>query len=103
MKNISFFKRGWIVGDFSPSLFKREDIEVGIKFFKEKTFGDGHYHKKSSEYSIIIFGGCEKNGIKYHEGDIIIQNRKERDKIIWDKNTKILVIRDGSSTNDKYV
>lgn len=39
-----FFK-GWVVGNFEPSLFKTDDFEVSVKNYKKGDYEQSHYHK----------------------------------------------------------
>ena len=102
MKNIKDFKGGWFVGSFTPSLLSRNDIEVGIKEIPEGTIGDGHYHKKASEYTLIIQGLAEDNGNIYTSGDIIILEPMKKNFTKFLKKSLILSIKSTSDTNDKY-
>lgn len=32
---INDFKKGWVIGNFEPSIFKSIDFEFGVKFYKK--------------------------------------------------------------------
>ena len=98
------FKGGWLVGDFEPSLFKRDNVEVGIHKLQKGSISDGHYHLRSNEYNLILKGKV-KNIISnevYEEGDIFIYEPHDKSKIEFLEDTKLLVIRDSSDPTDKY-
>lgn len=47
MKNYKLDKmiRGWFVGNFDPSVFKTNDVEVGVKEYKKGDTEEKHHHK----------------------------------------------------------
>lgn len=98
------FKGGWLVGNFEPSLFKRENIEVGVHEIKKGYFSDCHYHLRANEYNLILYGKVKdisENRI-YKEGDIFIYEPRDKSNLEFIADTKLLVIRDLSDPNDKY-
>lgn len=65
------FTRGWLIGNFEPSLFKTRDFEVGIKEYKKGDKETPHIHKIAQEFSVVTKGSCKLNGQKFNSGDII--------------------------------
>lgn len=68
---LSDFKRGWFIGDFSPTLFKTKDFEVAVKFYKKGDQEAAHVHKIAHEYTIVGSGQFRMNKIELQAGDII--------------------------------
>ena len=95
--------KGWLVGNFEPSLYKTDDVEVGVKNYKAGERDEKHYHKIATEITVIVEGEVEMNGIKYIKDDIItIQPNESTDfKCITDVVT--VVIKTPSENNDKYI
>ena len=64
MKKISIndFKRGWIIGNFEPSLLKVDNLEVGLKSYNMGDEDEKHYHKFGTEISFLIVGSASFNG-----------------------------------------
>tara|TARA_E500000331_G_C17237791_1_gene705607 strand:+ start:1601 stop:1933 length:333 start_codon:yes stop_codon:yes gene_type:complete len=104
IQNLSSFKGGWLVGSFNPNIFKRENIEVGIHELKKGSKGDNHFHKKYTEYNLIISGLVYEPTIDrvLHKDEMFIYYPNELSKVIFLEDTKLLVIRDGSDPKDKY-
>ena len=46
--------KGWIVGNFEPSLYKTDDVEVAVKNYKAGERDENHYHKIATEITIIF-------------------------------------------------
>ena len=50
------FTKGWVVGNFEPSLLKTDDFEVAVKYYKAGDYEEKHYHKVATEITIISEG-----------------------------------------------
>ncbi len=100
---LSDFLGGWLVGSFSPALFSRSDIEVGVKNLSAGFVDEPHYHIKSSEYNVLLKGSLLQNGVVIEEGSIFIFRPGEVSKVSALTDALILVIRDGSGVGDKYL
>ena len=55
------FVRGWLVGNFEPSLIKSEHIEVAVQSYKQGDHEPQHHHKVGTEISIMINGSASFN------------------------------------------
>ena len=95
--------KGWFIGNFEPSLFKTNDVEVGIKIYKAGDHEDFHHHKIATEFTVILNGTVEMSGELFHNGDIIrIQpNVSTNFKAITDVTT--VVVKVPGASNDKYI
>lgn len=103
LKNLKNFTGGWLVGAFSPSLFSRSDIEVGVKHLKKGFIDKAHYHKKYVEYNMIIEGKLLlEDGQIAKPNDIFVYEPLEVSCCEALTDCVVLVIRDGSDPNDKY-
>lgn len=100
--NIKNFYKGWIIGNFEPSIIKTTEFDIGILDLKAGEIGDGHFHKQHIEYNIIISGKAKIKNKIYSDGDVFIYNPFERSDVEYLSNTKILVIKTPATKNDKY-
>jgi len=100
--NLSDFVRGWIVGNFSPTLYDK-DYEIGFKFYKNGDYEKSHKHDLSDEVTIVLYGQVEMNGDLYSEGDIVTQEKGEFTdfKCVSDRAITAIYRPDGSFPNDK--
>ena len=94
--------KGWFVGNFEPSLFKTNDVEVGVKKYRAGDHESSHFHKIATEFTVIISGIVEMNGIQYVENDIlkITPGVSTNFKAITDVVT--VVVKLPGANNDKY-
>lgn len=96
----NFFK-GWVVGNFEPSLLKA-DFEVGIANHQAGEYHQDHFHKKSIEINIVINGKIKVNNEEFTSGDIFVLYPYEVSQVEFLTDVTIVIIRDRSDPMDKY-
>lgn len=94
--------KGWFVGNFEPSLFKTNDVEVGVKKYLAGDSEDTHYHKIATEFTVIIRGIVEMNGILYKENDIIKIKPGVTTNFKAVTDVVTVVVKLPGANNDKY-
>jgi quercetin dioxygenase-like cupin family protein len=94
--------KGWFIGDFEPSLYKTNNVEVGVKYYKEGDYEPSHFHKIATEFTVILDGRVEMNGNIYESGSIlkILPNESTDFKALT--NVKTVVVKIPGASNDKY-
>ena len=102
-RHLSEMVRGWLVGNFEPSIWKTDQCEVSIKEYKRGDRDERHYHKESIEYTVILNGSVVMNDNIYKHGDVIIINKYESTDFIALTDVTTVVIRDKSIPNDKHM
>ena len=68
---IENYTRGWFIGNFEPSLYKTEAVEIAVKSYLKGDFEEKHFHKIATEFTLIIAGKVQMNSKTYSAGDII--------------------------------
>lgn len=63
--------KGWFVGDFAPSALRTAAAEVAVKRYKAGDQESAHFHKQSSEVTLVLEGSVEMCGRRLNSGDII--------------------------------
>jgi quercetin dioxygenase-like cupin family protein len=96
-------KMGWFIGNFSPTLHATEDFEVAIKEYPTGAYDEWHYHKIATEYTVIVSGSAEMNGVLYKKGDIIIMSPGEGTDFRAVEPTITAAIKIPGALNDKYL
>lgn len=101
--NLNEFIKGWVIGDFVPSIIKSKDIEVGVKYYKSGDKESRHVHNIVDEYTIVLTGLIKMNDKIYKEKDIVfIQKGISTDfECLVDSIT--LVIKTPSVPSDKFI
>jgi len=101
--NLKEFIGGWFVGNFEPSLFKTNDVEVGVKYYKAGDSEGYHHHKVATEFTVIISGKVLMDNQEFEAGDIIKikPNVSTNFKALTDVVT--VVVKLPGANNDKYI
>ena len=95
--------KGWVVGNFEPSLFKTDDFEVAVKEYEAGEYEEKHYHKVATEITIIGKGKVEMNGVEYNGGDIITIEPGEATDFKVIEDTITTVIKFPCVKDDKFL
>lgn len=104
VNKLNEMKLGWFVGNFEPSLYKTEDVEVAIKKYNKGDYEESHYHKIATEITTIVCGKVKMNGTEYSGGDIItIPPNESTDFMVLEDDTITTVVKIPGAKNDKYM
>ena len=95
--------RGWVVGNFDPSLYKTDDVEVAVKTYKKGDYEPRHYHKIATEITVICKGRVLMNNELYEEGDIITIEPNEQTDFRALNDVITTVIKLPCTKGDKYL
>ncbi|MCI8649338.1 MAG: hypothetical protein HFG20_04395 [Anaerotruncus sp.] len=64
--------KGWFVGNFAPTLYCTDAVEVAVKRYTAGEYEPAHFHKIATELTVIVSGRVRMNGVAYQEGDIVV-------------------------------
>ncbi|MGI1988463.1 hypothetical protein [Shewanella glacialipiscicola] len=101
--NINDFVRGWFVGNFEPSLYKTEDVEVAVQYFKQGDKEASHCHKIATELTLIVSGKARMKDKILNVGDIVKIAPGEFTDFEALEDTITTVVKLPGATNDKYL
>jgi len=101
--NLNSFIKGWVVGNFVPSIVKTEQFELGLKKYESGIVEKKHYHKIAKEITIAISGKFEMNGKILEEGDILVLDPGEPAEFRCLESGYTAVLKIPSVKNDKYI
>jgi len=95
--------RGWLIGNFEPSILKTEQFEVGYLKHKKNEFWAPHIHNQIIEYNILIHGLMTINNEIIHAGDVFVipTNMLTHAKFLED--CEVLCIKLPSVPSDKLI
>jgi hypothetical protein len=94
---------GWFIGNFDPSLYKTNDVEVGVKKYSTGDSEKLHFHKIATEFTVIITGEVLMNGEKYVSGDILVIEPEVTTDFLALSNVVTLVVKIPGANHDKYI
>ncbi|WNO03714.1 hypothetical protein [Rhodoferax mekongensis] len=95
--------KGWFVGNFDPTLIRTNDVEVAVKEYRKGDRESRHYHKISTEITVIASGRVRMNGIEYLKGDIIVIEPNQSTDFEVLEDTITTVVKFPGANNDKYL
>lgn len=101
------FNRGWIIGNFDPSIFKT-NYEIAIRYHKLNDSEVAHFHKRTFEVNIIASGKVsftDEAGFSYvfSRGDICVIEPFEKFSFTsLADDTIVVVVKTASNPGDKY-
>ena len=99
---LSNMVKGWFIGNFDPTLYKTNEVEVAVKIYKEGDYESTHYHKIAKEFTAVITGTIEMGGQKIEAGNIAIIEPGEKISFKALTDTTLAVIKIPGVNNDKY-
>ena len=95
--------RGWFVGNFSPTAFPTENVEVAIKSYKAGDKEAAHYHKVATEITVVTSGRVRMNEQEFTNGDIVIVQPGEVVSFEALENSSNVVVKVPAVLEDKYL
>jgi hypothetical protein len=66
------FIGGWVIGDFTPSIYQNRQVEVGVKFFRAGATEKTHAQIVSTEITIIHEGNVRIGSSILSSGDVFV-------------------------------
>ena len=95
--------KGWFVGNFDPTLYRTNDVEVAVKTYRAGDYEKAHYHKIATELTVIISGTVRMNGTEYHAGDIVTMDPGDVTDFEALTDAVNVVVKLPGANDDKYV
>lgn len=97
------FVKGWVVGDFVPSLIQTKDFEVAVKDYRVGVEEAMHVHKIAKEITVITSGKFMMNEQVLEKGDIVYLLPGESAEFSCLKSGTTVCIKTPSVKGDKYL
>lgn len=99
---LSDMTKGWFVGNFEPTLYRTNDVEVAVKSYAAGAYEKKHYHKIATEITVVVKGTIRMNGKEYTTGDIIVMEPNEATDFYALTDAENVVVKLPGASNDKY-
>ena len=101
--NLDKFVRGWIVGDFEPSIFRTKDFEFMVRYYKKGDSEEEHVHKIADEITVVVSGRFRMSGEILSKGDIIHLEPGDSVEFECLEDGATAVVKRPSVIGDKYI
>lgn len=100
---LSDMVKGWFVGNFEPTLYRTNDVEVAVKSYCAGEAEGAHYHKIATELTVVISGSVRMNNVVYSQGDIIVMEPSDVTDFEALTDAVNVVVKVPGANNDKYL
>jgi hypothetical protein len=70
--NLSEYKNGWLLGNFSPAVVQTTDFEVCVKTFKLGDRETSHYQVIATEVTVVLTGTVRMGEILLTADEILV-------------------------------
>lgn len=94
--------KGWFVGNFEPTLYRTDQVEVAVKSYRTGDKEGSHYHKIATELTAVVSGTIRMGGREYHQGDIIVIEPGETTDFEAVTDAVNVVVKIPGAAHDKY-
>lgn len=101
-QKLSDMWRGWLIGDFEPSVHRTKEFEVGVLTHAKGEIWPKHYHAEAVEINVLLEGKMRVNDEIIESGDIFVFERYEAAAPIFLEDCKVLCVKTPSKPGDKY-
>ena len=95
--------KGWFVGNFLPSVYSTQDIEIAVKHYNVGDYEKSHTHKIATEITVIIEGEAKMREEKIKKGDIVTISPGEETDFYALTSVTTVVVKYPSIKDDKYL
>ena len=100
---LSDMTRGWFVGNFDPTLYRTNDVEVAVKTYKTGDYEEAHYHKIATEISVVVEGNVKMFDKIWQHGDIIVAEPSDVTSFEALTDAVLTVVKLPGANDDKYL
>lgn len=96
------YVRGWIIGDFEPTVLRTKDFEVGVLTHPKGEKWPAHYHKESVEYNVLVKGRMTVQNTELNTGDVFIFDKGEVADPVFHEDCTVVCVKVPSLPSDKF-
>lgn len=94
--------KGWFIGNFAPTAFVTNAVEVAVKKYQIGDYEPAHHHKIATEITVIVEGRVKMNGIEYGPNCIIVIEPDSPTDFLALTDVVTTVVKLPGANNDKY-
>lgn len=95
--------KGWFVGDFEPTLYRTQDVEIAVKHYGAGEHEASHHHEIATELTVIVTGAARMRDRELGPGDIVVLTPGEVSDFTALTEVTLVAVKLPGASNDKYV
>lgn len=96
-------KKGWFIGNFVPSSFKTNALEVAYHYHTKGEQPIKHIHKNATEINFVSRGKLIVQSTLLKRGDVFVIAPQEVADPLFLTNCELVVIKTPSIPGDKFL
>jgi mannose-6-phosphate isomerase-like protein (cupin superfamily) len=93
---------GWFIGDFEPSLYPTQNVEVAVKHYSAGDHEGRHHHKFATELTAIVSGTARMGDREVGPGDIVVLEPGEASDFTALTDVALVAVKLPAVKDDKY-
>jgi hypothetical protein len=95
--------RGWFVGDFEPTLFRTDAVEIAVKHYVAGDAEERHVHRIATELTAVVSGSVRMDGRDLATGDIIVLDPGDPSDFLAVTDAVVVAVKLPAVPGDKYL
>ena len=95
--------KGWVIGDFEPSVFKNPFFEVAHHQHEAGYITPRHTHKIAHELTYIVAGSLLVEGVEFGPGKMFLYEPYDIANVKVLEDVDLIVVKWPSVPSDKYM
>jgi hypothetical protein len=95
--------RGWFVGDFAPTLYRTDAVEVAVKHYDAGDAEERHVHRVATELTAVVSGSVRMDGRDLSAGDIVVLEPGDPSDFLAVTDAVVVAVKLPAVPGDKYL
>lgn len=95
--------KGWFVGDFEPTLFATQDVEVAVKDYAAGDREARHHHKVATEITVVVRGRVRMGDRELGPNEIAVLSPGESSDFEALTAVTLVAVKLPGVKDDKYI
>lgn len=95
--------KGWFVGAFNPTALQTNSCEVAVKKYQAGDYEVKHFHKISTEVTLVLSGHIRMLDQEWSAGDIVVIEPGEVTDFKALTDVTNVVVKIPGALDDKYI
>jgi quercetin dioxygenase-like cupin family protein len=95
--------RGWFVGDFAPTLYRTDAVEVAVKHYDAGDAEERHVHRVATELTAVVSGSVRMDGRDLSAGDIVVLEPGDPTDFLAVTDAVVVAVKLPAVPGDKYL
>ena len=105
VSKLSDYTRGWIIGDFEPSILRTKTLKLPYSLIQKGKSGcriKNYIIIKKVEYNILVSGKMMMQDQELNAGDVFVLDRYEVADPVFLEDCKVVCVKTPSIPSDKF-